>query len=126
MKGITLAKGDRVVGMVVVRRESTLMVVTDQGYGKRSPISDYRITGRGGKGIITIKTCEKNGHMIAIMDVLDTDDLLIITTKGQVIRQRMKEIKVIGRNTQGVRLIRLNEGDQVADVARVIREDEEE
>ena len=126
VKGITLAKGDRVVGMVVVRRESTLMVVTDQGYGKRSPISDYRITGRGGKGIITIKTCEKNGHMIAIMDVLDTDDLLIITTKGQVIRQRMKEIKVIGRNTQGVRLIRLNEGDQVADVARVIREDEEE
>jgi len=125
VKGITLSKGDKVVGMVVVRRESTLMVVTDQGYGKRSSISDYRITGRGGKGIITIKTCDKNGHMIAIMDVLDTDDLLMITTKGQVIRQRMKEIKVIGRNTQGVRLIRLNEGDQVADVARVIREEEE-
>jgi DNA gyrase subunit A len=125
VKGITLGGDDKVIGMVVARREGTLMVVTDKGYGKRSAISDYRTTNRGGKGIITLRTSNKVGRLIAIMDVLDTDDLILITTKGQVIRQRMKDIKVIGRNTQGVRLIRLNEDDHVADVARVVREEEE-
>lgn len=124
VRGILLAEKDEVVGMVVVRREGTLMVVTDKGYGKRSAMSDYRITSRGGKGIITIKTGPKIGSMIAIMDVLDSDDLLLITAHGQVIRQRINAIKVIGRNTQGVRLIRLDEDDKVADVARVVREEE--
>lgn len=124
VRGISLAKSDRVVGMVVVRREGTLMVVTDKGYGKRSAISDYRVTGRGGKGIITIKTGSKIGSMIAIMDVLDTDDLLLITAQGQVLRQRIHELKILGRNTQGVRLIRLKENDHVADVARVVREED--
>jgi len=124
VRGILLAEKDEVVGMVVVRREGTLMVVTDKGYGKRSAMSDYRITSRGGKGIITIKTGPKIGSMIAIMDVLDSDDLLLITAHGQVIRQRINAIKVIGRNTQGVRLVRLDEDDKVADVARVVREEE--
>jgi DNA gyrase subunit A len=124
VKGISLSKDDEVVGMVVIRREGTLMVVTDKGYGKRSEISDYRITSRGGKGIITMRTGIKIGRMIAIMDVLEIDDLLTVTAKGQVMRQRMKDIKVVGRNTQGVRLIRLNSDDKVADVARVVREDE--
>ncbi len=125
VRGIRLTDGDEVVGMVVVRREGTLMVVTDKGYGKRSLISDYRVTARGGRGIITMRTTPKVGHMIAIMDVLDTDDLLLITAKGLVLRQRIQDIKVIGRNTQGVRLIRLKEEDRVADVARVVREEEE-
>ena len=124
VRGINLMEGDFVIGMVVARREGTLLVVTENGNGKRSAVEDYRVTGRGGKGIITMKTGEKIGNMIAIMDVLDTDDLLIITTKGQVIRQRVQKIKVIGRNTQGVRLIRLNEDDHVADVARVVRQEE--
>ena len=102
------------------------MVATSEGYGKRSDISDYRITSRGGKGIITVRTTPKVGEMIAIMDVLDRDDLLIITVNGQIIRQKIQDIKVIGRNTQGVRLIRLSEGDHVADVARVVREEDEE
>lgn len=124
VRGINLAAKDNVVGMVVVRRDGTLMVVTDKGNGKRSAYTDYRVTSRGGKGIITMKTNDKVGQMIAMMDVLDTDDLLIITAKGQVIRQRISDIKVLGRNTQGVRLIRLNEDDTVADVARVVREEE--
>ncbi len=126
VKGIKLSPKDYVVGMVVVRREGTLIVVTDKGFGKRSSISDYRITARGGKGIITMKTSERVGRMIAIKDVLDEDDLLIISTKGQVIRQRIQDIKVIGRNTQGVYLIRLGQDDTVADVARVVRDDPEE
>ncbi|NQT26296.1 DNA gyrase subunit A [candidate division KSB1 bacterium] len=126
VRGINLAEDDFLVGMVVARREGNLLAITENGNGKRSAVADYRITGRGGKGIITMKTGERIGNMIAIMDVLDTDDLLIITTKGQVIRQRVQSIKVIGRNTQGVRLIRLNEDDHVADVARVVRQEDAE
>ncbi len=125
VRGIRLSKDDFVVGMVVVRRDDTLMVVTENGYGKRSSISDYRVTSRGGKGIITLKCTEKVGNLIAIMDVVDKDDLLLITNKGLVIRQKVENIKVIGRNTQGVRLIRLEEGDKVADVACVVREEDE-
>ena len=124
VRGISLDKDDRVVGMVVVRREGTLLVVTDLGYGKRSNISDYRVTSRGGKGIITLHTTDRVGNMIAMMEVLDEEDLLIISEKGKVIRQNISKIKVIGRNTQGVRLISLNDGDSVADVARVVREEE--
>jgi len=122
--GIRLAKGDFVVGMVVLKREATLLVVTDKGYGKRSSVYDYRITNRGGTGIITIKTSERVGKMITIMEVVDNDDLLIITEKGVVIRSRIAAIRTIGRNTQGVRLIRIDEGDKIADVARVVKSDD--
>ena len=125
MKGISLQGKDYLIGMVVVRRDGTLMVVTTKGYGKRSNISDYRITARGGKGIITLKTSDKVGLLLAIMDVLDSDDLLLITAKGLVIRQRVEDVNVIGRNTQGVRLVRLAKDDKVGDVARVVREEEE-
>ncbi len=125
VKGISLQGKDHLVGMIVVRRDGTLMVVTTKGYGKRSNISDYRITARGGKGIITLKTCEKVGHLLAIMDVLDSDDLLLITAKGLVIRQKVEDVNVMGRNTQGVRLVRLDKDDKVGDVARVVREEEE-
>ncbi len=124
VKGIDLMDQDRVIGMIVVRREGTLLVVTDKGYGKRSAISDYRVQSRGGKGIITLKTSERVGRLLAIMEVIDTDDLMIITSNGIVIRQKIEDIKVAGRNTQGVRLIRLDNEDQVADVARVIRDEE--
>ncbi|MGK9369906.1 DNA gyrase subunit A [Melioribacter sp. Ez-97] len=123
VRGINLAKDDKVIGMIVVRNASTLLVVTNKGYGKRSELDDYRLTRRGGKGIITIKTSEKNGKMIAMKEVNDSDELVIITTKGMVIRQSVKDIRVMGRNTQGVRLIKLNEGDEIADIARVIPEE---
>ena len=126
VKGISITGENEVVGMVAVKREGTLLVVSEKGYGKRSEISDYRITGRGGKGIITLKTLDKIGKMIALMEVVDEDDLMIITAKGIVIRQSVGQIRTISRNTQGVRLIRIGEDDRISDVARVVKTDEEE
>ncbi|MBN1638562.1 MAG: DNA gyrase subunit A [Ignavibacteriales bacterium] len=123
VRGISLSKGDRVVGGVVVRRSATLLSVTDKGYGKRSEISDYRLTRRGGKGVITIKTDTKNGNLIALMEVQDKDELVVVTTKGMAIKQSIRDIRVTGRNTLGVRIIRLKENDSIADVAKVIPED---
>ncbi len=125
VRGIKLGKNDVVIGMIVVKNATSLLVVTDKGFGKRSEIEDYRLTKRGGKGVITIKTSDKNGKLIAMKEVNDNDELVIITTQGMVIRQSMKDIRVMGRNTQGVRLIRLNEDDAIADIARVVPEDEE-
>ncbi len=125
VRGINLGKGDKVIGFIVVRSSSTLLVVTDKGFGKRSHINDYRITKRGGKGIITIKTGEKTGNLISLMEVNDTDELVIITSKGMVMRQSVKALRVMGRNTQGVRLIRLNDDDSIADIARVVSEEQE-
>ena len=126
VKGITLEKNDYVIGMVVIKRDSTLLSVTENGYGKRSPISDYRLTNRGGKGVINIKTTDRNGKVVAIKEVLDEDELMVITQRGMIIRLPVKTIKVIGRNTQGVRLINLDSGDKVTDVARVVKSEEEE
>lgn len=126
VRGIKLTKGDKVVGLLVIRHPQTsVLVVTEKGYGKRSDINDYRITKRGGKGVITVKTTDKVGKMIAMMEVVDKDELVIISTQGMVIRQSVKDIRVMGRNTQGVRVIKLNEGDTIADIARVIPDDED-
>lgn len=124
VKGITLEKGDKVIGAIVVKKESTLLVVTDKGYGKRSELSDYRITHRGGKGIITIKTGEKNGNLIAMKEVNDNDEFVIMTVQGMVIRQSVADIRVMGRNTQGVKVIKLNEGDAIADMAKIIPDED--
>jgi DNA gyrase subunit A len=123
VKGITLSKGDYCVGMVVMMRDASLLVVTENGYGKRTMITDYRVTNRGGKGVINIKASERNGEVVAIMEVLDRDELILMTKKGIANRQAVKDIKVIGRNTQGVRLIQLAKGDRVTDVARVVKEE---
>ncbi len=123
VRGVKLGKNDVVIGMIVVRNATTLMVVTEKGFGKRSEIEEYRLTRRGGKGVITVKTSDKNGKLIAMKEVNDGDELVIITTGGMVIRQSVSDIRVMGRNTQGVRLIRLNEGDDIADIARVIPEE---
>jgi DNA gyrase subunit A len=124
VRGIRLGKGDIVVGLLVIKKQVSILVVTQKGYGKRSDINNYRITHRGGKGVITVKTSEKVGKMIAMMEVSDTDELVIISTKGMVIRQSVKDIRVMGRNTQGVRVIRLKEGDSIADIAKVVTEEE--
>jgi len=127
VRGVRLGKGDRVVGLLVIRNDNaTVLVVTEKGYGKRSDINDYRITKRGGKGVITVKTTDKVGKLIALMGVVDRDELVIISTQGMVIRQSIKDLRVMGRNTQGVRVIRLNEHDSIADIARVVPEDDEE
>jgi DNA gyrase subunit A len=125
VRGVRLGKGDRVVGLLVIKRQGmSVLVVTEKGYGKRSEVNDYRITHRGGKGVITVRTGDKTGKMIALMEVNDNDELVIISTKGMVIRQGMKEIRVMGRATQGVRVIRLKDGDSIADIAKVVPEEE--
>lgn len=123
VKGINLAKKDYVIGMVVVKRDSTLLTVTENGFGKRTSIDDYRITNRGGKGVINIKNSDRNGEVVTIKEVLDQDELILITRKGITNRQAVKDIKVIGRNTQGVRLMTLRKDDRVIDVARVVTEE---
>jgi DNA gyrase subunit A len=126
VRAIKLDKKDFVVGLVAVKRAGTsILVVTDKGYGKRSDLQDYRMTRRGGKGVITMKSSDKNGSVISIREVVDNDDLMIITTKGIMIRQNLGEIRVMGRNTQGVRLIKLHEGDTISAVASVVGEDAE-
>ncbi len=124
VRGIRLGAGDIVIGFLVVRSMSSLLVVTNKGYGKRSSIDDYRITRRGGKGVITVKTGEKTGNLISIMEINDNDELVIITNSGMVIKQGVKKIRVMGRATQGVKLINLKEGDSIADVAKVVSDDE--
>ena len=124
VRGVRLGKGDKVVGLLVIKRNDTILVVTEKGYGKRSDINDYRITHRGGKGVITVKTTDKVGKMIALMEVVDGDELVIITTHGMVIRQSVKDLRVMGRNTQGVRVIRLKDDDTIADIAKVLPEEE--
>jgi DNA gyrase subunit A len=125
VRGVTLEEDDHVVGMVVIAREGTLLVVSENGYGKRSPVSEYRVTRRGGKGIITLRCTEKIGKLVALKEVVDEDELLIMSQGGAMIRVPIKGVSVIGRATQGVRLINLDEGDKVVDVARVVKEDEE-
>jgi DNA gyrase subunit A len=126
VRGVTLEEDDAVVGMIAVKREASLLVATENGYGKRSPISDYRITGRGGKGIISIQATDRNGRVVAALEVISSDQVMLITRGGIVIRTKVSEISEIGRNTQGVRLINLEAGDQLIDVAKVEEKDEGE
>jgi DNA gyrase subunit A len=125
VKGIELESGDAVIGMVVVRRDATLLVVSEKGYGKRSELADYRVQKRGGKGIITLKKTEKTGAIVALKEVLAEDELMMITRHGVIIRLPVDGIRVIGRNTQGVRVMNLDSGDSVVDVARVVKEEDE-
>jgi DNA gyrase subunit A len=125
--GIDLAKKDFVIGVVVLRRDNgTVLVVSDKGFGKRSDVGDYRVTRRGGKGIITMKSTDKTGDMIAIREVVDNEDLMIITEHGMVIRLRMADIRTMGRNTQGVRLVKLKESDTISDITSIQDEEESE
>ncbi len=124
VKGVVLGKGDHVIGMVVVRRDATLLVVSEKGYGKRSELSDYRVQRRGGKGIITLKRTDKTGSIVALMEVQPEDELMMITRAGVIIRSPVEGIRVIGRNTQGVKVMNLDSGDAVVDVARVVKEDD--
>jgi DNA gyrase subunit A len=123
--GIRLDESNEVVGMEIVRDDSTILTVTEKGYGKRSTLEDYRSQGRGGKGIITIKTTEKNGRVIGMAQVSEDDEIILITTNGKVLRIRTKDISVQGRNTQGVRLFDIDEGDKVISFAKLVEREEE-
>ncbi|MFN3528430.1 MAG: DNA gyrase subunit A [Bacteroidia bacterium] len=126
VRGITLDnETDEVVGMVCVdNRETTILVVSETGYGKRSELDEYRITNRGGKGVRTLNVTEKTGKLVGILDVTDEDDLMIINQRGVTIRMGISDLRVMGRATQGVRLIKLKEGESIASITRVKRVDE--
>ena len=126
VRAINLNKGDKVVGAVSIKRRTTsILVVAEHGYGKRSELDEYRVSHRSGKGVFTVRVTDKTGQMVAIKEVLDNDDVVVVTTQGVVIRQPAKEIRLAGRNTQGVRLIRLESGDQVSAVAAVPSEEDD-
>ncbi|PIO47609.1 MAG: DNA gyrase subunit A [[Chlorobium] sp. 445] len=127
VKGAELDKEESVVSLVTTRRSDiTLLTVTDLGYGKRSELEEYRMTKRGAAGVITLKASEKVGKLVAMVEVADSDDLILITKNGIINRQHVADIRVMGRNTSGVRLIRLEEGDCVSAVARVPKDDDTE
>ena len=120
--GIRMEDGDEVVGMEILGEGATILTVTENGYGKRTDTEEYRRQTRGGKGILTIKTSDRNGPVVYSCQVDDQDQLMIITEQGKIIRLRVAEISVIGRNTQGVTLIDLGEGEKVVGVAKVIED----
>lgn len=133
VRGIAMEDNDEAIGMIVVNdvENETVLVVSEKGYGKRTAVEDYRITNRGGKGVITLNITEKTGNLIAIQNVTDEDGLMIINKSGVAIRMGMDEMRVMGRNTQGVKLINLKKNDEIAAIAKVemdkdVEEDSEE
>jgi DNA gyrase subunit A len=130
VRAMKLPDGQKMVGMVSVapddRDNIDVLGVAEKGYGKRTPLSNYRVQGRGGKGLITLNKTKRTGRLVAIKGVHDGEDLMIITENGIMIRTSVDEISAMGRNTQGVRVINLKDGDCIADVTRVVVDEDEE
>jgi DNA gyrase subunit A len=127
VRGIRLRDGDKVIGMIAAKSDDDkILTVTENGFGKRTKLGEYRITNRGKQGIINIKTSERNGNVINIMNPAEDDDLLIITKNGIIIRVSVAKINVIGRATQGVKLMNLDNGDKVIDVSDCGRSDDDD
>ena len=127
VRGIRLGHSkDKLIGMIVAEEEGTVLVASSKGLGKRTNIDQYRVQKRGGKGVITLKTTNKVGNMVAILDVVETDDLMIITNKGVMIRQSVEHIRTIGRNTQGVKLLKLDDGSKISSITKVMDKEEKE
>ena len=127
VRGIRLGHSkDKLIGMIVTEEEGTVLVASSKGLGKRTNIDQYRVQKRGGKGVITLKTTNKVGNMVAILDVVETDDLMIITNKGVMIRQSVEHIRTIGRNTQGVKLLKLDDGSKISSITKVMDKEEKE
>ncbi|MFO7870989.1 MAG: DNA gyrase C-terminal beta-propeller domain-containing protein [Kiritimatiellia bacterium] len=126
MRGISLSEGDTVRNLEIIREDTTLMICTVNGYGKRTEWGEYRLQKRGGRGTIAIRTTERNGHVVSAHAVKDTDSLVLTTAKGMVIRTPVADTRVIGRATQGVRLINLTEGDKLVSATVLGEEGDEE
>ncbi len=126
VRGMTLRKGDQVVDMAIVDANSTLLTVCENGYGKRTAAGEYRLQKRGGSGIINIRTTDRNGKVVGMKGVRDTDELMMITKDGMMVRTAVSELREIGRATQGVRVIALRPGDKLVDVAPCISEEAKE
>ena len=119
VKGITLEADDQVVSLEILSPGASVLTVAENGYGKRTDIAEYRVQARGGKGIITMKATDRTGPVIGVQQVTDDDNLMLVTSTGKIIRLRVGDIRVIGRNTQGVRIMNLSEGDKIASFAKV-------
>jgi DNA gyrase subunit A len=124
VRGIALEEGDEVVGMEILRPQGTMLTVTEKGFGKRSAVEEYRVQSRGGKGVITLKVTEKTGSVLGVAQVSEEDDVMLVTDGGKIIRMPVAEIRVSGRNTQGVRLIGMEEDEHVASLARLAEKEE--
>lgn len=125
VKGIQLDEGDAVIDMDVVHEDNSVLIVTSKGFGKRTPVSEYRLQSRGGKGIKTLNVTSKNGPVVGLKIVREEEDLMIITALGTIIRTSMSGISLMGRNTQGVKLINIREEDEVSTLARVDKSEEQ-
>ncbi|HLD02504.1 MAG TPA: DNA gyrase subunit A [Candidatus Nanoarchaeia archaeon] len=123
VRGINLSDDDEVIGMQIAQSNAQLLTVTENGFGKRTPLEEYRLINRGGKGVINIQTTQRNGHVASIKSVFDDDELILISKKGIVIRVAAKDISSVGRNTQGVTIMRLDSDDKVIEVAKVVKDD---
>ena len=119
VKGMTVGKDDEIIGMESTGEGASILTITENGFGKRTNTSEYRIQGRGGRGVITIRTTERNGNVIGMKPVTDDDEVMLVTSHGKIIRMKIKEISVIGRNTQGVKLIGVEKGEKVVGIARL-------
>jgi DNA gyrase subunit A len=126
VRGIELRDDDEVVAMEVLTPGGTILSVTEQGYGKRTEIDEYRLQSRGGIGIINIQTSERNGKVIGVAHVSEDDELMLITQQGKILRMAAKDIRTIGRATQGVKLIDIEGDDRAVSIARLAEKDEEE
>ena len=123
VKGISLGEDDAVVGVAVLKSDDSILTVTERGYGKRTAVAEYRLQTRGGKGVFTIRTSERNGYVIGVLPVVDEDQVMLVANSGKVIRMPMDTVRIIGRNTQGVRLINLEEDEIVVDLSMLAREE---
>jgi DNA gyrase subunit A len=124
VRGIQLAKGEHVIGLIIVG-EGDVLTATQHGYGKRTPAADYPVQGRGGQGVISIQTTERNGQVVGAIQVAPDSEVMLISNGGTLVRTPSADISVIGRNTQGVRLIRLGEGEQLVGIDRIEGEADE-
>jgi DNA gyrase subunit A len=122
---MTLGAGDEVVGMEILSPGATILTVTEKGYGKRTPLGDYRLQRRGGRGVITIRTTERNGKVVRVAQVVGDDEVMLITDGGKVLRCPVKGISTMGRATQGVRVMNLDPSERLVSMARLAEADEE-
>ena len=125
VRGMTLGSGERVISLVISEPDLKLLTVTENGYGKCTPVTDFRMQNRGGMGIIAIQTSTRNGTLVGALPVSDGDEIMLISDAGTLVRTRVSEISVLGRNTQGVTLIRLGDGERLVGLDSVVEEDDE-
>jgi DNA gyrase subunit A len=126
VKGITLEPGDEVVSIEILSEGASVLTVSENGYGKRTGMAEYRVQSRAGKGIITMKTTDRTGKVVGVRQVTDEDNLMLVTSTGKIIRMRVADIRVIGRNTQGVKLIDIEPGERVVSLACLAEREEED